>query len=82
LSSFKLYHDGGVHVRDSRVKEPVSFAQVTDLHMHPPPDLWPEPYRAAITHSNAPASASWQGMWRHVRIDNRPPPKSLRQGEP
>jgi len=44
----KLYHDTGVHIQDSRVTKPISFAQITDLHMHPASEFWPDQYVSQI----------------------------------
>lgn len=44
----KLFHDNGVHIQDPRVTKPIRFAQITDLHMHPPREFWPEKYYQPI----------------------------------
>ena len=46
---FRLYCDGSLYIRDSRVAEPLCFAHVIDLHLPPyPQGSWPEKYRSAI----------------------------------
>ncbi len=58
--NLKPYHDNSVHIQDARVTKPVTFAQITDLHLHPAPELWPEEYVSQIewwdVEFNRPAS--------------------------
>lgn len=49
LSRFRLYANGDVQFTDSRIRRPVTFAHVADLHLPPyPRDGWPQKYSGAI----------------------------------
>ena len=48
-SRFRLFSNGDIQFVDTRVRRPVTFAHVADLHLPPyPKDRWPQKYRKAI----------------------------------